>query len=370
MEYQHGGDIYSQEVELDFSANLNPLGLPQAVRRAAADSLADSAAYPDSRSRKLVKALAAYHGVKEEWVICGNGAADLIFGLALAVKPDRALVTAPAFSEYEQALAAVDCRVSYLDLLEQDGFGLNRERLLEKLAEGPRLVFLCNPNNPTGVPIPREDVEWAAGACREIGALLAVDECFCDFLDDPGSCSVIPFLGKYPNLFVLKAFTKLYAMAGLRLGYGLCACGELMEKLERVRQPWSVSNVAQAAGLAALGETEYVRESTRAIAAERRWLTDELTRLGLVVYGSRANYIFFRDPAGSDTPVSNVSPFPKGRLYHALLQQRILIRSCANYRGLDNTYYRVCVRLRGDNEILIRELERILKWEHHLERQE
>ena len=143
--------------------------------------------------------------------------------------------------------------MSYLDLLEQNGFGLNRERLLEKLAEGPRLVFLCNPNNPTGVPIPWEDVEWAAGACREIGALLAVDECFCDFLDDPGSCSVIPFLGKYPNLFVLKAFTKLYAMAGLRLGYGLCACGELMEKLERVRQPWSVSNVAQAAGLAALG---------------------------------------------------------------------------------------------------------------------
>ena len=99
---------------------------------------------------------------------------------------------------------------------------------------------------------------------------------------------------------MLKAFTKLYAMAGLRLGYGLCADGELMERLKQVRQPWSVSSVAQAAGLAALGETGYVRASTEAIARERRWLSGELTRLGLTVYGSEANYIFFRDPAGAD----------------------------------------------------------------------
>lgn len=190
-----------------------------------------------------------------------------------------------------------------------------------------------------------------------------VDECFCDFLDAPGSCSLTPLLEKYPNVFVLKAFTKLYAMAGLRLGYGLCADGELMERLKQVRQPWSVSSVAQAAGLAALGETGYVRASTEAIARERRWLTGELTRLGLTVYGSQANYIFFRDPAGADGSA-------RGRLYEALLERRILIRSCANYRGLDHTYYRVCVRLHEDNEILIRELKRILTGRDHLERQE
>lgn len=193
MEYQHGGDIYSQEVDLDFSANLNPFGLPEAVRRAAADSLGDCTVYPDSSSRKLTAALAAYHGVPQEQVICGNGAADLIFGLALALKPKRALVTAPAFSEYEQALAAVDCRVSWLDLREQDGFRLNPRELLEKLCGEPQLLFLCNPNNPTGVSIPREDMEWVAGVCRKQGVRLAVDECFCDFLDAPESCSLIPF---------------------------------------------------------------------------------------------------------------------------------------------------------------------------------
>lgn len=202
-----------------------------------------------------------------------------------------------------------------------------------------------------------------AGVCRKQGVRLVVDECFCDFLDAPGSCSLIPLLEKYPNVFVLKAFTKLYAMAGLRLGYGLCTDGELMERLKQVRQPWSVSSVAQAAGLAALGETGYVRASTEAIARERRWLTGELTRLGLTVYGSQANYIFFRDPAGADGSV-------RGRLYEALLERRILIRSCANYRGLDHTYYRVCVRLHEDNEILIRELKRILTGRDHLERQE
>lgn len=383
MEYQHGGDIYSQEVELDFSANINPFGLPEAVRAAAADSLTQCAAYPDSSSRKLTEALASFHNVAQEQVICGNGAADLIFGLALAVKPNRALVTAPAFSEYEQALAAVDCKVSYLDLREEDGFGLDPSAFLDKLSEEPKILFLCNPNNPTGVSIRRENMEWIAQVCRKRGILLAVDECFCDFLDDPESCSVIPLLPENPHIFVLKAFTKLYAMAGLRLGYGLCADGELMEKLRRVRQPWSVSNVAQAAGLAALGETGYVRASTRAIAGERRWLAGELTRLGLAVYGSEANYIFFRDvgapggPAGADIPAVAGEPamtsppaHNRGLLYGELLQRRILIRSCANYRGLDNTYYRVCVRQRRDNEILVRELERILARRDHLERQE
>ena len=361
MEYQHGGDVYSQNVELDYSANINPFGMPRRVKEAAVKILEDSGRYPDSTCGGLRRALAAFHGVEPEMVVCGNGAADLIFALVLAVKPRRALVTAPAFSEYEQALDTVGCRTDYLYLREEQGFALQEADFLAALDSGPELVFLCNPNNPTGVPVPGEMIRRLAGLCLERKIRLAVDECFCDFLEEGDGCSLIPFLRSYPNVFVLKAFTKLYAMAGLRLGYGLCADPELLELVNRVRQPWSVSNVAQAAGLAALDERDYVEMSVRRIAKERRWLAGKLADMGLTVYDSQANYIFFRDPWEGDAGRAALSASQRGRLYAALLQQRILIRSCANYHGLDSSYYRICVRDREDNRRLAEAMEAALK---------
>lgn len=359
MEYQHGGDVYSNSVDLDYSANINPFGMPQRVKEAAVRSLEESGRYPDSTCGGLRQALAEFHGVEPEMVVCGNGAADLIFGLALAVKPRRALVTAPAFSEYEQALDTVGCRTDYLNLREEQGFALTEEEFSAALETGPDLVFLCNPNNPTGVALTGEMVRSLADLCLERKILLAVDECFCDFLEDGEACSLIPFLRSYPNVFVLKAFTKLYAMAGLRLGYALCSDRALLETVNRVRQPWSVSNVAQAAGLAALKEKEYVEMSVRRIAAERQWLSGKLREMGLIVYDSRANYIFFRDP-WEETAGRTVPGRWQGRLYEELLLRRILIRSCGNYRGLDRSYYRICVRGREDNRRLAAAVETAL----------
>ena len=127
MEYQHGGDIYSQDIQMDYSANINPLGMPEAVRQALRDCLEREVCslYPDSRCKKLRQALGRHHGVEEQWIICGNGAADLIFGLAAALRPVRGLVTAPAFSEYEQALRSVGCRTDYYYLRWDAGFALD-----------------------------------------------------------------------------------------------------------------------------------------------------------------------------------------------------------------------------------------------------
>lgn len=367
MEYQHGGDVYSNSVELDYSANINPFGMPERVKEAAVRSLEYSGRYPDSTCGSLRRALAAFHGLDPEMVACGNGAADMIFGLVLAIKPRRALVTAPTFSEYEQALDTVGCRTDYLYLREEQGFALQETEFTAALDSGPELVFLCNPNNPTGVPVPGEMVRTIARHCRERNICLAVDECFCDFLTEGDSCSIIPFLRSYPNVFVLKAFTKLYAMAGLRLGYGLCADRERTEAVNRVRQPWSVSNVAQAAGLAALEEKNYVEMSVRRIASQRQWLVEKLKEMGLIVYDSRANYIFFRDPweeagrcAHGEEAARPSSGHRQGWLYGELLQQRILIRSCGNYRGLDSSYYRICVRDREDNRHLAETMAALL----------
>lgn len=363
MQYQHGGDIYTQDIEMDYSANLSPLGLPEGVRRALFGCLDANvcSVYPDNGCRKLAKALGRHHGVPREWIVCGNGAADLIFGLAYAKKPRRGLVMAPTFLEYEQALRAAGCGVDYLSLSQEQGFtpviGQLEARLAQAGAQGEPydMVFLCNPNNPTGVPVTADFVRQAAGACRNIGALLVVDECFCEFLDEPEAYSAVKDLGRYRNLFVLRAFTKLYAMAGLRLGYGLCSDIGLLECLGRARQPWSVSGPAQRAGEAALEETEYVSRVRKLVGEQREWLRGELEALGFTVYGSMANYLFFQAP---DCQPGNTGG--KGWLYHALLERRVLIRSCSNYPGLDASFYRICVKTREENEQLMEHIKAVL----------
>lgn len=362
MEYQHGGDIYSQDIQMDYSANINPLGMPETVKSTLRDCLDKEicSLYPDSRCRELRQALGRHHGVEDEWVICGNGAADLIFGLAAALRPGRGLVPAPTFSEYEQALKAAGCRTSYYYLREDAGFAPDISGMCSCIKEAAErgepydIVFLCNPNNPTGIPAEKEDVEQLAQTCGSLGAFLVVDECFCDFLEDSDVYSVIPDLSGFGNLFVLKAFTKLYAMAGLRLGYGLCSDRCLLERLQAVRQPWSVSGLAQRAGVAALSQTDFVEHTRAVIKEERERLAAALRDLGFKVYSSGANYLFFRDPGEDGTT-------EKGRLYQELLQRRILIRSCANYPGLDSSCYRICVKLKQDNEQLIREMARVLE---------
>lgn len=194
MDYQHGGDIYSQEIRWDFSANVNPLGLPEGVRQAVVDAAKGCASYPDSRCRRLVGKLAAYHQVPEEWILCGNGAADLIFQAAYAQRPREGWLLSPTFSEYEQALKAVDGRIRFFALRREEGFLLDVGRLMERLGkEGggrkayPPVLFLCNPNNPTGLAVSRTELRKLAAFAEQEGIRLIVDECFLDFCERKGS---------------------------------------------------------------------------------------------------------------------------------------------------------------------------------------
>ena len=350
MNYPHGGDTLSYREAygrdpIDFSANLNPLGIPPAVQEAVRRSASLCAAYPDPFCRRLRRALAAHESVPEEAVLLGNGAADLIFRLAYALRPARALLVSPTFSEYEAALSQVGCACSFFRLREEDGFHLTRD-ILFHIADGYPLVFLCSPNNPTGQPVGRELLLEILDACEKHGTLLAVDECFVDFLDEPEAYTMKPFLREHPRLMLFGAFTKLYAMAGLRLGWCLSSDRALLDAMERAAQPWSVSTPAQEAGLAALGEEEFVRRSRALIREQREWLRVNLQSLGMTVYGSRANYLVFR------------SPVPD--LGERLKEEGILLRSCANYRALGPDYYRAAVRLPHENEALVAAMERCL----------
>lgn len=349
-EYLHGGDIYSQETELDYSANISPLGLPDGVRQAVMAGLDSFSVYPDSQCRKLIKALAVHHGVKEERIICGNGAADLIFQIIQAVKPKKALLTAPSFLEYEQALKAAGTRIVTCVMKKEEGFQLDPERWISMLDSSINIAFLCNPNNPTGFALPKETVKKMAEACSRNRTVLVVDECFNEFLDDPEASSVLESIEDYQGLFVLKAFTKLYAMAGFRLGYGITGSQELISAMEAVRQPWSVSGIAQEAGTAALKEKDYVSQVRLLVREEREYLKKGLSDLSFTVYDSKANYLFFWVPDDEDGENS---------LYEKMKKRKILIRSCHNYEGLQRGYYRICVKDRKSNEKLLTALEDI-----------
>lgn len=349
MKLVHGGDWAGYRAEfgcdaLDFSANVSPLGLPAGVAAAITNALPTADRYPDPLCRELRAALAGAEGVPADWILCGNGAADLIFRLALAVRPRRALLPAPTFAEYEAALQTVGCAVQRVFLREENEFAVTEE-FIDAVTPETDIVFLCQPNNPTGQVTPPALVERLVRRCAECSAVLVVDECFLDFLPDRDAWTAKQLLRDAPQLVILKAFTKLYAMAGVRLGYALCGDATLLEKMRGAGQPWAVSSLAQAAGLAALQETAYA-DAVRALIAEQRpRMAAGLRALGLRVMDGQANYLLFRA-----TPDFG----------EKLRRRGAVVRSCANYPGLDAAWYRTAVRTAEENTRLLQIMGEIL----------
>jgi threonine-phosphate decarboxylase len=335
----HGGDIYSpgRAGALDFSANINPLGPPESVKAAAAG--ADFSKYPDPQCRALRAALSHYEGVPSQWIFCSNGASEIFFRIALALRPREALITAPAFSEYRRAAECAGANVRVCRLTQEHGF-LPGADFLDMIVPGVGLVFLCSPNNPTGLTPEREYIRLAAERCRSAGAVLVCDECFMDFAEGWQALTSKPLLAEFGNLITVGAFTKIFAMPGARLGWCECSDPAIIEKISLCGQAWSVSSFAQAAGAAACGEKAYAARTREYIAHERAFLLAELRRLGGEPVASKANFILFRARGDS-------------RLAEKMLTHGVLIRSCANFEGLGADWYRVAVRTREENLRLI-----------------
>jgi threonine-phosphate decarboxylase len=349
-EIVHGGDVLSamektgRSALLDFSANVNPLGLPESVRHAVIQGLEQSTSYPDPLCRSLRCALSQYEGVPHPYILCAGGANDLIFRLAYALRPKLALLLAPTFAEYELALTQANCRCIHHMLREEDAF-LPRPSLVQE-AENCDLVLLCNPNNPTGALIDPALMEQVLDTCIRTGAVLAVDECFLDFLPNEEEHTLKKKLEHYNKLIILRAFTKIFAIPGLRLGYALSSGTELLRKMDQAGPSWNVSVPAQLAGVAAIKETAYLQKTRCLIATERAWLQEALSALGLKVYPGAANYLFLRCQDRS--------------LSEKLMEQGVLIRDCSNYRGLEPGYFRVAVRNRMENTALVRAMKECL----------
>lgn len=348
---KHGGNVYekaktlgvNKEQILDFSANISPLGIPLGVKQAMIASIDELIHYPDPDCVELKKAIAKVESVREEFVECGNGGADLLFRLALALKPKRVLLPAPTFVEYEEAMRAVDSEIHYTTLDEE--FKLCPDWVKRKLREGAELFILCNPNNPTGLLTEREYILEILEEAKKVDCNVLVDECFLELYERERDYSLKSYLEKYKNLLILKSFTKLYAIPGVRLGYILSSNERNLEKIRVSGQAWSVSHIAQQAGIAALKEKEYKKEAIKLIARENLFLKQSLRELGINVLDGVVNYLFF---------------YTKRKdLGDRLERESILIRDCSNYQGLEKGYFRVAVNNREENIKLIEALKKI-----------
>jgi threonine-phosphate decarboxylase len=348
-EFDHGGTVFAVARELgvapeeilDFSASINPLGPAPGVREALAVAFDRLGHYPDDTAAELTAALAAWHGLSSAQVGVANGSTELIYLLPRLVAGSRALVVAPPFSEYARALSRAEWQVDYFTLSPTDGFALSLPALTERLAAGYDLLILANPGNPTGALVPLAKVAELLVACQRAGSFLVLDEAFMDFCEEASAKRLVAESG---GALVLRSMTKFFAIPGLRLGYAIGATATIA-RLRELREPWSVNSLAQVAGLASLADPVYAARTREFVAAERDWLAAGLAELpGLAVFPSAANYLLAELTDGSSADA----------LAARLRRERLLVRACGNFPGLDSRFFRVAVRTRSENEQLLR----------------
>jgi len=350
--YSHGGNAAFENGKgeiIDLSANINPLGMPKGVREAIIRGIPDCEYYPDNFSGKLREKTAAFENVNPDWIFCGNGASDIIFRLPGALQAKKVLVVSPTFLDYERSAVSNGAIVVRSILSSDNGFAVNKTLIEDVKREKPELVFLCNPNNPTGFLTERELIAELLECCLSIKSCVLVDECFLDFAENADDYTSKVFLERYPNLIVLKAFTKLFALPGIRLGYAICADMEVLQRLYFHGADWPVSNLSQLAGIAALDDArDFLKKTAEYVSRERSIIEKELTLLGYKVFESRANFVFLQNPYPFD-PASELD------------RKGFRIRSCENFPALDRSYYRIAVSKPEINIRLLHAIEAITK---------
>lgn len=348
----HGGDIYSRQIRLDFSVNGNPLGMPEAAVQALREAIQHVGEYPDITAAALTKAVSRMlsgecdRKIPKEYLLAGNGASELFLAVVHALRPEQVVIPVPSFYGYEYAAEAAGSHIKYVYLPEESAFCPGQE-LMQALTADTDMLFLANPNNPTGQPMSREYLQELLEHCRQQGITVVLDECFIEFCetDRERPKSLLSEIDRYENLLLVRAFTKSFAMPGVRLGYLVCSNVSILEKIRRQLPEWNLSVFAQRAGIACAEQSEqYLQDTVEHVKNEREYLREGLETLGIRVVSGEADFLLLH----TTQPI-----------YDRLLAKGILIRNCENFRGLGAGYYRIAVKKHEENEVLLQELAQI-----------
>jgi len=331
----HGGYYGSSKKKiLDFSVNLNPLGVPKSVKAYIVNNLGALDTYPEIEARTARQHLAREHGLKSSNIIMGNGAVELIYLLAKTVKPKKVLLLQPTFNEYERAFRQSDAECIHYFLKANDDFELNLEDLLYTiLIHKPEVMVMCNPNNPTASYIENEAIEKIIEALKSYGGILMIDESFSAFENLPTAISLL----YYDNLFLLRSMTKYYAIAGIRLGYGIGA-ERIIDQMHLQKEPWTLNTIACNIVEVLLKDEEYQLKTKKWYKEEKANFLENIKNIFfLSVFESKANFFLCQ------------CEFDSAELKNRLLEKGIFIRTCHDFPSLEGNYIRIALRSRAEN---------------------
>ncbi len=352
----HGGNIgqvcdrYGLDPDeiIDFSASINPLGCPEVVRQAVAERFNDILNYPDSECSDLRKAIAEKIPCNESNVIIGNGSNELFYLIPRALKPKQGVLLQPTFSEFKDAFS--NSNIEVVEFINDNrDFPLINTNLSKLKSAEDSMVFLCNPNNPTGQLTRREEILELVN--DNPNRMIVIDEAFMDFVEDDEKYSVIKDAPLMDNLIVVRSLTKFYGFPGLRLGY-LVANDSTVSKLMRYKEPWTINTIAQIAGMAAINDEEFSANTRQYVSDEKAFLYDGLKMInGIEPFQPTVSFILVRI---EDSGITS------SELQSLLLKNNILIRDCSNFVGLDENYFRVAVKTREENRKLLNALKLVM----------
>ena len=365
----HGGNIYKVFREknikeiLDYSSNINPYGVPKSLKQKIAENIGILEKYPDPDYVELREKLAELNKVDISNITVGNGATESIFLFMKVLKPENVLIVSPTFGEYERAVRAWDSsenreiEIEYFELEEKDEFRLNIGKLKKELEKKYDLAIICNPNNPTGKFLKMAETEEILRECNKYDTKLFIDEAFIEFLEDGLKESVVNSGENKKNLFVTRAFTKFFAIPGLRLGYGIYFDKSLEKKIAEKKEPWSVNNIAEMAGITVLDDTEYIERTLSWITEEKKYMYEKLDEIsGIKPYKTEVNFICVKIKDELISKGLNVK-----KLREKMMEEGILIRDASNFKFLDERFFRLAIKDRRSNDRVIEVLKKILE---------
>lgn len=352
----HGGnrekiakDLGKDESELiDFSANINPLGISDVVLQAIKDATSKIVDYPNPNYPNLKQAIAKQFNVRMDDVFVGNGAVQLIFDVTSSLNLQNALVLSPTFGEYERAFNRLNMKVDHFVLSQDDDFKVDVDRLILKLKENSAidLVCICNPNNPTGQVVPNNQMVKLANFCSKHNIWLVIDEAFMDLTTESDE-SFLRSLTEPLPVIVLRSATKFFAIPGLRLGFAITKNAEMKARMIEQQEPWSVNTFADAVGTVMYTDKDYINKTQKWFRKENDYLGAELRKIPQIhVFPSSTNYFLIK--ANSN------------QLREKLWGENIMIRSCKDYLGLDDSYFRIAVKSHQNNVSLIEKLKKVI----------
>lgn len=364
----HGGNIYKIFREknidkiLDYSSNINPYGLPENLKKEIFEKLFVLERYPDPDYIELREKIAEKNNLNIENIIVGNGATEIIFLFMKILSPKKVLIVSPTFGEYERAIKAStladdSLEINYFELKEAENFVLNIKNLETELENNYDLLILCNPNNPTGQFLKLKKLEEILKICEQKNTKLFVDEAFVEFVEDWENESIINSKENKENLFIIRAFTKFFAIPGLRLGYGICFNNNLLKKMLEKKEPWSVNNIADLAGKTVLDDENYIQKTKEWIKDQKKYMYENLNKIeGLRAYKTEVNFILLKIEDNLLEKGLDVKNLRK-----KMLEKGILIRDASNFIYLDKHYFRLAIKDKLNNEKVIETLTSILK---------